>query len=118
MKTSELTGRKLREWVARAQGWKVELDVDSLICFDEVGTPHSFGEFGFCPDVNWAQGGPIMDAERISLLTITVNMGTAPPAWAANIIGMPAPAACGRTMLEAAMRAFVASKYGDTVPDE
>jgi hypothetical protein len=118
MRTSELTGAKLREWVARAQGWKVEIDVDSLICFDESGTAHSFGEFGYCPDVNWAQGGPIIERERINLTWLEPS-DEYPEAWSAQVSDAePRAIANGEIPLVAAMRAYCASKYGDTVPDE
>lgn len=125
MRTADITDALLAYWVGRALGFDVtlvkgtpeEMPVERWFVrrwADIAGErmPHDFDP------LKWGTGGPIMEADRISLLTVTVNMGTAPPAWVANIIGMPAPAGCGRTMLEAAMRAKVASVYGDTVPDE
>ena len=121
MKVSELTGPLLREWVARANGWKVERDGDdaeaTFICWDDKGEPFSFGEFGYCPDKNWAQGGLIIDREQI---TIRAELYGAVLVYfaRAGLIRSRRKEYRGETHLIASMRAFVASKYGDTVPDD
>jgi hypothetical protein len=65
----------------------------------------------FRPSTNWAQGGPIIERERIS---ITHQVGR----WAAQTDDDLF--AYGPTPLIAAMRCYVASKLGDEVeiPEE
>lgn len=113
MRTAELTGALLDYWVARAEGWTfgpqhktLECDVwrDADGCI--VGTiPAS----AFKPSTDWAQGGPIIERERMN---VTESRGV----WSAydGARGL----AYGPTPLVAAMRAYVASKFGGEVPDE
>lgn len=114
MKTSELTGALLDYWVARAEGLEVRLY--------RLGEPTSRcwtiqdGRTGhvFAPSTSWAQGGPIIERERIQWRD---EGGT----WCAGFgegddddwlhYGE------GETQLVAAMRAYVASKFGDEVQD-
>jgi hypothetical protein len=122
MRVSELSGALLAEWVARANGWKVERDGDDeeagLICWDGNGEPFSFGELGYRPDLNWAQGGPLLDKFDVAFLR-----GAATGEICA-FIGPVGPSEfdedwmTGPDRLIAAGRAIVASVYGDTVPDE
>jgi hypothetical protein len=71
-------------------------------------------EFHFTPSTNWAQGGPIIERERISVASID-------PHWQAS---MPTTfyegEQDGPTPLIAAMRCYVASKLGYEVeiPEE
>lgn len=62
----------------------------------------------FCPSIWWQQGGPIIERERIETY---FNAGA--NEWRAGIQFWKH----GDTLLEAAMRAFVASKFGDEVED-
>lgn len=69
------------------------------------------------PSTNWSQGGPIIERERIDI----INNGSE---WAAGFdveqwqvamgVGLPR-IAYGPTPLIAAMRAYVASKFGEEV---
>jgi len=92
MKTSELTGAAL-DWAVA----KCEPDDTLAIYFDEsTGEPLCHDDWPnnqeYKPSTDWAQGGPIIERERIP------NNGD----------------------LAEAMRCFVASKLGDTVdvPEE
>ena len=85
----------------------------------------------FAPTANWAQGGPIIEREGINLsvdyqddwlTTDKVQIG-----WKANLWNNSVPGtagflqwAYGPTPLVAAMRCFVASRFGDEVdiPEE
>ena len=94
MKTSELTGAALDRAVHQA--WC------EGACHDEPFPSYS---------TDWAQGGPIIERERISLFE-DVNDWSAKasidhPLWDKRWAG-PTP-------LIAAMRCFVASKLGDTI---
>jgi len=117
MKVQEVTGALLDYWVARAEGWTfgpphrthewdVWRDSDGSI----VGT---IPAQAFQPSTDWAQAGPIIERERIALDPLT-RQGTTGE-WVAQITG---PCQFADTPLGAAMRAYVASKFGDEVPDE
>ena len=139
MKVSELEGDLLNEWVAKADGyegscdaWKktnfgsaggpafVKYDCKHKKCYpkDTIGSIH--GKMGGCPEfsTNWSWGGPIIERE---LIEISYDRSTILPEkwWAVKweeqpwtdqnyLIG-------GVTPLIAAMRAFVASSFGEEV---
>lgn len=92
MKTSELTGAALDWAVARCEGG--------------VGENQLLGAW-YAPSTNWAQGGPIIERERIEL----VPNGEG---WDALQDDQHIPNE-GTTPLIAAMRCYVASKLGDEV---
>ena len=111
IKTCELTGAALDLAVAIAVG-RTDVRVD------EDGELVGQHEFDYYTD--WAQGGPIIEREKID---VDFCHFTGP--WFACIGGkthdVPERArAYGPTMLIAAMRCFVASKLGDEVevPEE
>lgn len=142
MKVSELSGPLLREWVARANGWKIERDGDhadaELICWGEQGEPFSFGEYGYCPDKNWAQGGPLVDKliatgnwqiepwdyEEIEPGSVLVtNYHIDSQDFDANDVpigghNMPRMDFVAPDVLTGVCRATIANKYGDEVLDE
>lgn len=64
---------------------------------------------------DWAQGGPIIDREKIGSLHEARGVWSASTKWED-----PAKVFYGKTKLIAAMRCYVASKLGDTVdvPEE
>jgi len=114
MKVAELEGALLAGWVARANGWPVEIeDPDEpespLYCRDERGVPWSFTEHGYWPQVKWDQGGPIIEREIAHLTR------HGPARWSALANG--SASGHGPTPLIAAMRAYVASKFGDEVAE-
>ena len=121
MKTSELTGAALDWAVAKCEGAyapSIDTDID--------GTKRiNYG--GMYPEwsTDWAQGGPIIERERIGVLPITVTVGDekGKREWFASYEhAAPSESAylSGDTALVAAMRCYVASKLGDTVdvPEE
>lgn len=121
MKVADLDGGLLAEWVARANGWKITRDGEtSLVCWDESRIPHSFDGFGYRPDFVWGDGGPIIEREKFELVPDGGG------GWSARSRLIPVGdlhmAPCyrmyGDTLLIAAMRAYVASKFGETVLDE
>jgi hypothetical protein len=102
MKTAELTGALLDYWVAKAEG--LVPDDFSLQVMD--------GMFSKCSS-EWEDGGPIIDRERIQFDDLDSI------AYRATISREDAMYwADGQTHLIAAMRCYVASKYGDEVPDQ
>jgi len=83
-------------------------------------------EYAYTPSTNWAQGGPIIEREGITVSRTEQKSHKGQPIWVAYLIkhlfedryeheyqGGPTP-------LIAAMRCYVASKLGDEVdvPDE
>jgi hypothetical protein len=117
MKVAELEGALLDAWVARAEGYDViPAPTDPQGCWvDTGGTP-----FPFRPSTDWAQGGQIIERERIDL-----TFGNEPETWEAMVrpeykygtYMRDNGRGTGPTPLIAAMRAYVASKFGDEVPD-
>lgn len=107
MKVAELEGALLDYWVARAEG----LEIDRA--FEKGLHPHLYvfvdGDLvDFAPSSNWAQGGPIIDREGLELRRDEPNR------WNAMGSGCYGD---GHSPLIAAMRAYVASKFGEEVPD-
>lgn len=100
MKTSELTGAALDWAVAKCEGVKL----------NEGNTLSNDCDF-YTPSTDWAQGGPIIEREKITLEWTGEN-------WCAYI--RHDEEEFGTTPLIAAMRCFVASKLGDDVeiPEE
>lgn len=114
MKTSELTGHAIDWAVAKAEGHDAELNYNEVVSFKLVlGNEH---RFVWKPSTHWAQGGAIIERERISIENKT---GTG--VWVATRIeGSAVSEEYGDTPLIAAMRSYVASKLGDEVeiPEE
>lgn len=106
MKTSELTGQALDWAVAKCEGGH-----EVAGSFLDGVVPHP-DYFKFYPSTNWAQGGPIIEREKMAVVTSVddANEWVASifePNWNFNLTG-PTP-------LIAAMRCYVASKLGDEV---
>jgi hypothetical protein len=110
IKTSELQGPALDWAVAKCEGL-----MQGQIAID--GVSRGF----YKPSTDWAQGGPIIEREKVS---IRHDPKDARGAWYA-VQGLhrflsPYYKGSGPTPLIAAMRCYVASKLGDEVevPDE
>lgn len=126
MKTSELTGTALNWAVAKCEGVEVAKFRESPSLFFGKG----FDKYH--PSTDWAQGGPIIEREGIGLL-FDAGSACRKPSWFATPdnqctresyegeIFDPAfmvdesAGVRGPTPLIAAMRCYVASKFGDTV---
>ena len=117
-KVSELTGAELDYWVAKALGKNPCIESGNCM------VSWNAGEFGgnethrayFQPSVNWGLGGQIIVRDRISVYA-SMDEGTLLH-WTAVVETMQTSRRgwIGPTPLVAAMRAYVSSKYGDTVP--
>lgn len=109
MKVSELEGTLLDYWVAQAE--EKDVYVYGECCFLRGAQREWYANpmGNYSPSTNWSQGGPIMDQERIN--TDWLDDGS--EQWMASM-----PPYYGPTRLVAAMRCFVAKKFGDEVPDE
>lgn len=110
MKTSELTGAALDWAVARCEG---------IINGDDLDTGFIL-ERGYTPSTDWAQGGPIIEREKVCIVWLSKqDLGSEPEHYCvAHIDGVYCR--YGQTPLIAAMRCYVASKLGDevNVPEE
>jgi hypothetical protein len=129
MNVSELSGAQLDYWVARALGDRMARIVgaeEHERCETRFGEqwPWSF----YKPSGAWMDGGPIIEREKI-ILSARQRLDDGRWThlhWHARAY-MPANSVRrlidygdpyqGDTALVAAMRAYVASKYGDGVPD-
>lgn len=133
VKTADLTDIALDWVVAVADGLRPTMRHDYMraknepITVDEAGVTHMLRAYS----EQWCQGGPIIEREGINLsvdyqddwlTTDMVQIG-----WKANLWNNSVPGtagflqwAYGPTPLVAAMRCFVASRFGDEVdiPEE
>jgi hypothetical protein len=110
MKTAELTGAMLDYWVAqveRSVGVEVYIRSDNGLpqCIMRGGP-----ETWFCPSINWAQGGPIADENWFEITNWLFRYLS--PEWYGDICDKR-----GSTLIWF-MRAYVASKFGEEVPDD
>ena len=101
--TSQLIGHALDWAVAKCA------DLPFPFVYDEQGE-----KVAVSPSTDWAQGGPIIEREKIGLFFDRACGNR----WRANHI--TAPYQIAQTPLVAAMRCYVASKLGDEVelPEE
>lgn len=105
METLKLTGPALDWAVAKCEG----ADAETLDALTFKYTAHASG--GWCFSTDWAQGGPIIEREKIDLTNLC------PGIWRAIYV---THWFTGPTPLIAAMRCYVATKLGDEVeiPEE
>jgi hypothetical protein len=140
-RVESLEGALLNAAVAKADGKRFAVESYATnpprpaACWlrDEDGRP-LFTHGLYAPSLKWEQGGPIIERERIVTVPTTGYRDDGPTFWAAACLGPegafshyidePLPfstyrndpaAAVGATPLIAAMRAFVASRLGETV---
>lgn len=124
VKTSKLTGAALDWAVAKSEGRTVETRLSGL------GGAQRFAVFlnqrwvrgaerwdQYAPSTNWAQGGPIIEREKMWVSWVESNYKHIDGCWSAHVRSR---ICYGPTPLIAAMRSFVASKLGDEVevPEE
>ena len=114
MKTSELTGAALDWAVAKCENVEP----------DENNKPIWFGDgderVEYTPSTNWAQGGPIIERERIAIAYEPSLIYDDSCRWKALCAMSDKGHEYGPTPLIAAMRCYVASKLGDDIdlPEE
>lgn len=103
VKTSELSGAQLDWAVAQAEEQEVKFE-DGELCL-----PSSYFKDGdsYKPSEDWAQGGPIIEREKIDVYFERDLLWVGAPQKGVEYRG-PTP-------LVAAMRCFVASKLGEEV---
>lgn len=116
---ADLAGAWLDYWVARAEG----LEAPEVAQIETEGgrtrewcqyvhhyyAPDDDGWWtDYRPTSDWKQGGPIIEREDIQIMH-------GPGGWRATKLSVPHSASDGKTMLEAAMRAYVISRFGATI---
>jgi hypothetical protein len=102
MKTSELTNAALNEAVAEIE------NPEPTYYIDDQGLQW---EKEYSPSTDWAQGGPILEREKICPCPSSHAVGS--PWSATDLTGHITR--FGPTPLIAAMRCYVASKLGDDI---
>lgn len=116
MKTAELTGAMLDYWVAKALNLTPTIGDDGQCRVD--GDRRAFS-----PSTEWATAGPIIERERIVLVPPSkmwyivrgqILWSSCCGDYFENVNGMDG-VQIGETPLIAAMRCYVASKFGDEV---
>jgi len=139
MKTAELEGADLNYWVAQCDPSVATIRWERVggnyLGFGRIGSSPEFfgliivGQEGagiplgvkqYNPSEDWERAGPIIDREEICIEPLAHFREEAYiKGWQAIIYfnGGEQDTKEGPTPLIAAMRAFVASKFGDEVPD-
>jgi hypothetical protein len=118
-KTADLEGALLDAAVAKANAFAFNIESymtnppRPVACWlvDAAGRPDFSGP-PYWPATDWGVGGPIIERERIMVTHTPAENGVL---WCATADEYASEAATGPTPLIAAMRAFVASKFGDEV---
>ena len=109
-KTAQLEGALLDAAVARALGAGYALDRGSnpprAMRIDSTSGMY----FPFMPSSKWGEGGPLIERERITIIWARENgwLGRCNSHW-------QVPEELGPTPLIAAMRAYIASRFGEEV---
>lgn len=116
IKVSEASGPVLDWMVAKAQALEVYID-DGVVCLK--GQPFDDNGHYWLPTQNWAQGGPIIEREGISLWNKTNSTTISSMCWNAKSERY-VHSGFGPTPLIAAMRCYCVSRLGEIVevPDE
>ena len=108
MKVRELEGDRLDFWVARARGLATFNGENGELLYHPG---HNLPPRKWNPSRYWSQGGPLLEEHHIDLNWDTEGTRE----WSASI--EPDILAQGRTVLEAAMRAFVILKFGEEIQE-
>lgn len=109
IKTNELTGTALDWAVAKCEREIVNIDRSTK----EVVVFIRDNYFSYSPSTEWTRGGPIIEREKMSFMR-EASTGFNVKAFYSMASKFEYPQ-IGTTMLEAAMRCYVASKLGDEV---
>lgn len=113
-KVSELEGALLDAAVAKAEGIDAMVNASECLSIDRM---RANCDPRYRPSVLWDEGGPIIERERIELSP----RGGGDNPWQAQCTGFPYEDfdgiwyGIGPTPLIAAMRAYVASRFGEEV---
>jgi len=110
------------DWaVAKCEGKNGVLHDDGITRCIVAAAPSGVYKGTYRPSTNWAQGGPIIEREKISLEYLFGAGDGGADVWVATRIeGSSISEEQGQTPLIAAMRCYVAACLGDTIdlPEE
>jgi hypothetical protein len=113
MQVADLNGTQLDYWVAKAEG----IEVKYSTTVEQWRVMGELTEIWWSPHFNWSQAGPIIEREGIGFFRAqSPGPEYGDEAWAASDVH-DASTYRGGTPLIAAMRAYIASKYGNEVSD-
>jgi hypothetical protein len=126
MKTNELQGEQLDFWVAKAEGVTLLREMPPRLA--GIWDRHVCDYESYSPSTDWSQGGPIIERARIEtqfdhelfMEDSKAHESYLWEAWHMDISAVThfkATSQHGSTPLQAAMRCFVASKFGESVDD-
>lgn len=109
-KVAELEGALLDAAVAKADGTGIHWHERGECWFKDADG------LLYHPSKAWSQGGPIIERERIALHVTFQDKDQCPEqGWWASVDRFLTTQQYGQTPLIAAMRAYVASKFGEEV---
>jgi hypothetical protein len=116
---AELEGALLDAAVSKAEGWAVHEDFGHQVLTSPVNGDPSLRAVEYGPlswSTSWAQGGPIIERERLGLTFLEGEWRSMTYADRLEAFDLVNPwKGRGHTPLIAAMRAYVASKFGETI---
>lgn len=111
MRVADLEGVWLDYWVAKAEGYPLSCDWNQG---EHILIGTGAGDLGhFSPSTNWVDGGEIIEREGIDIAREGITGDRHWRAMVDHTVGVFE----GETALIAAMRCYVASKFGADVPD-
>jgi len=113
MRTSELTGAALDWAVAKCEGGENTVDTWWIHIYGKDWTLRKKCQRSWSPSTDWAQGGPIIERERIDLNWDVTISRPVEGLWFACVDD--GDDVTGPTPLVAAMRCYVASQLGDEI---
>lgn len=104
--------------------FKTEAEAKSAAIYES--SDHQWDEGGYSPSLDWSQGGPIIERERLWVGYSAVGQSLKLLVMADDVVqchkraSSPNCSTTGPTILIAAMRCYVLSKLGDTIeiPEE
>ncbi|WP_093222227.1 MULTISPECIES: phage protein NinX family protein [unclassified Variovorax] len=118
MQTSELADALLDFWVAKAEGLRPEMMPPAGPCLVWGRGAATAGPVSSCErrySADWTHGGPILEANDWLLPFRTPEHRLHRGAYTSQT--QEGVKYCGPTPLVAAMRAYVAAKFGPDLPD-
>lgn len=107
IKVAEATELQLDWLVAKVEDKNGVLHDDGITQCIVIAAPSGVYKGTYSPSINWAQGGPIIERELISVCSMTTD-------WFAKYSPSGATQD-GPTPLIAAMRCYLVGKLGETV---
>ena len=119
MKVSELKGSQLDYWVAKAEGYALELYLSGYRMRNSENEVAGFiGPallWNYAPSRDWSQGGPIIEREQFAIIPVMGGTWCAERNVPTGGDDYEVSVSHGGTPLIAAMRCYVTSRFGEEV---